>query len=77
MNKKTREAIRAMVEKLEELQPDLEQLLENEQEKLEALPDSFQGGPTAEAFEEAISNLEQAEQSLQELMDNLNAAVGG
>ena len=76
MNAKTRVQGRKIIEALKDAQFALQELLEGEQEKLENMPESRQGGEKGDALANAIGDLEQADMSLEITLQSLNDACG-
>ena len=77
MNQKRRNAIDALIAKLEDLKSEVEAIRDEEQEYFDAMPESLQGGDKGTVAEEAISSLEEAAGNLDSVLDNLSAAVSG
>lgn len=77
MNAKQRKSIEKFVEKIDEVKTDLEYMQEEEQEKLDNMPEGLQESERGEAMQEAIENLEAAVGSLEEAIDYLNEIVEG
>lgn len=77
MNKNDRKELQDYVEQLEGIQCALEEMQENEQCKLDNMPESLQESERGEAMQEAIETLESAANSLEEAIDYLNGITEG
>lgn len=75
MNKTDRKQIGEWIDKLEEIKSGIEGMQENEQEKLENLPEGIQFGERGDRMSAAIENLEYAASSIDEVIDYLNDAM--
>ena len=84
MNKDRRKKIEALKDKLEEvitnardevknIKGQLDEIKDEEQESFDALPDSLQCSERGEAMENAITNLEEADSLLDDLIINLDS----
>jgi hypothetical protein len=67
MSKKERQEFRVS---LEDVRRDVSDILEEEQEKYENMPESLQNGSRGEAMQEAIDNLEQAVEAIESAIAN-------
>lgn len=76
MNKARREAIDKLIERAVELRGEIEAVLEEEQEYLDNMPDSFRDGEKGQAVEGNILCLEGAVENLTEAEENLDSAKG-
>lgn len=61
-------------EKLDEVKSEIDRLYEEEEECYDNLPESLQEGERGEAMQEAMDNLENASDCIQNLMDELESA---
>ena len=77
MNKKRRKQIADIADKAEALKAAVDELLSEEQEGYNNLPESLQDGEKGETIQQAIENLENASSSLEEVNDYLLAAMEG
>lgn len=77
MNAKQRKELQGYVDSLEEIKSNIETMMEDEQSKLDNMPESLQESERGEAMQEAIDNLESAASSLEEAIDYLNEIIGG
>lgn len=75
MNNDRRKRLQKIVDQLAELGEQIEDILAEEQEAFENMPESLQTSERGTAAEEAISNLEMA--NLSEIVDYLQAAIDG
>lgn len=74
MNNTRRSQITDIMENLSSLQTSIEELLEEEQEAFDNLPDGIQDSERGEAIQTAIDNLEEAVSNCEELLNNLEMA---
>ena len=74
MNNTRRSQITDIMEKLSALQTSIEELLEEEQEAFDNLPEGIQDSERGEAIQTAIDNLEEAVSNCEELLNNLEMA---
>lgn len=74
MNNTRRSQITDIMENLSSLQTSIEELLEEEQEAFDNLPDGIQDSERGEAIQAAIDNLEEAVSNCEELLNNLEMA---
>ena len=74
MNNIRRSQITDIMENLSSLQTSIEELLEEEQEAFDNLPDGIQDSERGEAIQTAIDNLEEAVSNCEELLNNLEMA---
>lgn len=75
MNARRRKYINSVIEKLDELKSQIEDIMQEEQDALDNLPESLQYGERGERMQSAIDALEYATDSVQEVIDNLNEAT--
>lgn len=75
MNARRRKDINSVIEKLDELKSQIEDIMQEEQDALDNLPESLQYGERGERMQSAIDALEYATDSVQEVIDNLNEAT--
>lgn len=73
MNNERRAKIRVIINKLEALNMEIEDILSDEQDYFDNMPESFQNGDKGDKAQEAISNLESA--SLDDIISSLEAAA--
>lgn len=71
MNKERRKTISNIIIHLESSKSDIENLLTEEQESLDALPENMQEGERANAISEAITALEEAADTLDNVISTL------
>lgn len=77
MNANQRKTLKGYVESLDEIKSNIETMMEDEQSKLDNMPEGLQESERGEAMQEAIDNLESASSSLEEAIDYLNEIIGG
>lgn len=63
------EDLAKVISMVEDLIPNLENLRDEEQEYLDAMPENMQDGDKGEVAREAVSKLEEAIEALQEMVD--------
>lgn len=76
MNKERRKKLDDLIEILEGLANDIETLRDEEQEYFDNMPEGLKGAEKGEAAEQAISEMEDAMQSLGEAKEQLESAKG-
>lgn len=75
MNNPTRKKLQNIIDSLEALKAELEEISEEEQEKLDNIPESFQNSERYERAESVCGYLEDAISSFDELVDNITNAI--
>ena len=75
MNNPRRKAIDEIYAKLESLKTDLEDLMAEEEEYRDNMPENLQGGERYEKAEEACDNLQSAIDSMDEVLEYLSEAT--
>ena len=75
MNNTRRKAIKAIMDKLQDLMDDIEAIKDEEQEAYDNLPESIQNSERGEAMDSAIYNLDDAAESVQLVLDALEEAA--
>jgi hypothetical protein len=75
MNQERRKQINAIVSKMYDLQSEIESILSDEQEYLDNMPENLQDSPRAEAAQEAISSLENAQSNCDDVISSLEEAI--
>ena len=75
MNNQRRKEVGAIRNKLGELLSRLESLRDDEQAAFDAIPENLAGSQKYEAAEEATTNLDEACESMQQVLDQLDEAV--
>ncbi len=76
MNKQRRKEIQTISNDLLSLMTSIEDLLAEEQDYFDNMPENLQSSEKAEISENAISNLEEALDNIRECVDNLDSAFG-
>ncbi len=75
MNKQRRKEIDNLISDAIRLETSIEDLLDEEQDYLDNIPENLQSSDKAEIAENAISCLEEALSNIQDLLDNLSEAM--
>lgn len=75
MNKIRRTKLSKLQEQIDELRMALEDILEEEQEAFDNMPESIQYSEKGELMEEGISALEDAVSNLEEAVENIDTAI--
>lgn len=75
MNKARRKEIENIVEKLEELQSDIESVLSDEQDYLDNIPENLQGSERYETAEMAVDELQSAYDTIEDVISALQNAA--
>lgn len=75
MNKQRRKWINELIEKVSALQDEIDEVLQEEQECFDNMPESLQSSERGEIAEEAISNLEEALSCIDDCVSNLESAI--
>jgi len=75
MNNTRRKAIKAIMDRLQDLMDDIEALKDEEQEAYDNLPESIQNSERGEAMDSAIYNLDDAAENVQLVLDALEEAM--
>lgn len=77
MNADRRKRIQEIIDQLTDIQTDAEAIRDEEQEAYDNLPENLQGSERGEAMSEAADNLDNAYNSIDEVLEYLNAAIEG
>lgn len=75
MNKQRRECIGKLIEKANELKYEIEEVLNEEQECFDNMPENLQYGERGENMQEAINNLEEAQSSIEDCVLSLESSI--
>lgn len=75
MNKPTRKRLQKMIDSLETLKAELEEIGENEQERLDNIPENLQGSERYEKAETICGYLEDAIYPFEEIIEKLTDAI--
>jgi hypothetical protein len=75
MNNNRRKAINRLIEQLEEIQSSIEDIKDEEEEYYNSMPESLQDGEKGDRAQSAIDNLDDATNSIGEVLDSLAAAA--
>lgn len=77
MNAKQRKELQGYADSLEEIKCAIEEMQEDETEKLDNMPESLQYSERGESMQDAIDTLEGAAQSIEEAIDYINEILEG
>ena len=77
MNKYRRKDIEKIIKHLEEIKEEINNVCSEEQEYYDNIPENLQTSEKAENSQNAISDLENAECSLDDVIDALQSAICG
>lgn len=77
MNKQRRKEIDNLISDAIRLETSIEDLLAEEQDYFDNIPENLQSSEKAEIAENAISNLEEALDNIRECVDNLESILEG
>lgn len=75
MNAQRGKWINSVWDKLDELKSEIESIMEEEQEAYDNLPESIQDGERGEKMQEAIDNLSNSMDSIDEAISYLESAI--
>lgn len=75
MNANRRKRIGAIWDKIEDLKAELESIMEEEQECFDNLPESLQDSERGDKMQEAIDALENAANSIDDVIEYLQEAI--
>lgn len=75
MNKDRRARIQALIDKLYDIQSDIDFIKEEEQEYYDNMPESIQYGEKGDKAQEAIDNLDYAYSQIDEVIEYLEEAL--
>lgn len=75
MNKDRRAQIQKLIDKLYEIQGDIDFLKDEEQEYYDNMPESIQAGEKGDKAQEAVDNLDYAYSSIDEVIEYLEEAL--
>ncbi len=76
MNKEQRKKLDEMIQKVEDIASELETMADEEQDKLDNMPDGLRDGERGQAIEEAEGNLRDAYESLSSWVDEARGNLG-
>lgn len=76
MNKTRRKALKAIVEAIEEQKLKLAEVIDEESDAFDNLPESIQESDRGAAMEEGIDNLDDALESLDDLLELIQDVIG-
>ena len=75
MNKPRRKNLQGIIDQLDELKSSLEDLMSEEEEYRDNMPENMQGGERYEAAEMACDNLSDAVSNLEDAISSIEAAI--
>jgi hypothetical protein len=75
MNNNQRKELAKIIDRIEDIKNDIEYVRDEEQEKIDNLPENLQGSEKYSLMEEAVSNLDYALSNLEDVVDNINLAT--
>lgn len=75
MNKVRRKMVDEIIEQLQELQTEIESVMCEEEEYRDNIPENLQGSERYEKADEACSAMQDAIDGLEDVIDNLTAAI--
>ena len=70
MNNKQRKQLKALSEQVEEIKQEVEMIRDDEQEKIDNLPDGLIGSSKEDEYQETVDALEEVIISLEDVIDN-------
>ena len=75
MNKQRRKVINELIEQAQELSSKIEEVLNEEQDYFDYMPENLQNSERGQNAEEAICNLEEAQGNIEDCISNLESAI--
>ena len=75
MNNNQKKELAKIIDRIEEIKNDIEYVRDEEQEKIDNMPENLQGSEKYSLMEEAVSNLDYALSILEDVVDNINLAT--
>ena len=75
MNKIRRKEIEAVISRLESIKDDIDNILSDEQDYYDNIPENLQSSERAENSEEAIEILEEVVSNLEDAIDNMGEII--
>ncbi|MEM1046506.1 MAG: hypothetical protein AAGL24_10155 [Pseudomonadota bacterium] len=75
MNKARRKAIDAIVARIDELKADVEIIRDEEQDYFDNMPEGIQDGEKGEVAQSAIDSLDDAVNTIDDIVESLNSAA--
>lgn len=75
MNKQRRKQISELMQKVSDLKEELDEVLQEEQDYYDNMPENLQYSARGETSEEAICNLEEACSCLDDCISNLESSI--
>lgn len=75
MNKIRRKNLQTIIDRLEDIKADLEEIIYEEEEYRDNIPENLQGSEKYERADEACDNLNDAADTLNEVIDSITTAM--
>ena len=75
MNKQRRKVIRELIEQATALSQQIEEVLNEEQDYFDYMPENLQGSERGEIAQEAICDLEEAQCNIEDCISNLESSI--
>lgn len=75
MNKVRRKNLQAIIDRLEDIKADLEEIAYEEEEYRDNIPENIQGSEKYERADEACDNLNDAADTLDEVIESITTAM--
>ncbi|MDE6667670.1 MAG: hypothetical protein K2K38_04915 [Clostridia bacterium] len=75
MNKQRRKVINELIKQATELSQQIEEVLNEEQDYYDYMPENLQNSERGQNAEEAICNLEEAQSNIEDCISNLESAI--
>lgn len=75
MNKQRRQTIQELIEEANTLKDKIEEVLNEEQECFDNMPENLQYSERGENMQEAIESLEEAQSNIEDCISNLENAI--
>jgi len=76
MNKPRREALQSIIDKLEDLNLDIETIKDEEQEYADNMPENMQSSERHDTAENAVSSMDEAINSISEAINSIDESIG-
>lgn len=75
MNKKQRKQLKDLCDQVENIKTEVEMFRDDEQEKIDNLPESLQGSSKEDEYQEGIDALDEIISSLSDVIDNFQEVL--
>lgn len=76
MNNTRRKEINAIISSLETIKDDIDNIMSDEQDYLDNIPENLQGSERYETAESAVDSLQEAIDNIDSVLENLETAKG-